>query len=224
MEHKLTVQDDDREKELIFLFELERPDSASRIGIDALLNLNGEKIPFELKSTSTGSVTTVRDFGYAHIKKWKDKHWLIGKYDKSGQNLEYVLYGSPRMMQPWILEKEAYIRPDFELGKLVPELIHEDILHKIVGKKDVYTLSDAKNLQKKQYSIEKYKKLMDTPNGYSPERMLSILKERCSYLLSRGSTLNNPHIPASYFNGWEKIEANFKSKLIELVNQELLRK
>ncbi|MGH3609863.1 MAG: hypothetical protein ACRDRD_17525, partial [Pseudonocardiaceae bacterium] len=40
-----------------------------------------------------------------------------------------------------------------------------------------------------------YRALMDRKNGYSPERMLTLLRERCRYLLDRGSTRNNPHIP-----------------------------
>jgi hypothetical protein len=37
------------------------------------------------------------------------------------------------------------------------------------------------------------------PNGaYSRDRMRALLQERCNYLIRRGSTLNNPHIPESY--------------------------
>ena len=62
---------------------------------------------------------------------------------------------------------------------------------------------------------------MDLDGGYSPERMLSILKDRCQYLIERGSTLNNPHIPASYFQGWERITTNHAQRLRELVAQAL---
>ena len=58
-------------------------------------------------------------------------------------------------------------------------------------------------------------------DGYSQERMLQILKNRCQYLIERGSTLNNPHIPASYFRGWERITDNHEPRLRELVNQSL---
>lgn len=40
---------------------------------------------------------------------------------------------------------------------------------------------------------------MDLPDGYSPKRMLEILRLRARYLLDRGSTLNNPHIPKRFF-------------------------
>ncbi len=71
-------QDDDRENAMIDLFGLYKNEDEGRSGIDAFLDLNGQAMPFELKTTSQGSVTTVRDFGHDHIVKWKNKHWLIG--------------------------------------------------------------------------------------------------------------------------------------------------
>jgi orotate phosphoribosyltransferase-like protein len=62
---------------------------------------------------------------------------------------------------------------------------------------------------------------MDLFQGYSSERMLSILKDRCRYLIERGSTLNNPHIPASYFRDWERITENHAQRLRELVAEAL---
>ncbi len=94
----------------------------------------------------------------------------------------------------------------------------------ILGDKDIYTLEDAKSLQKNQYSSSKYRELMDVRNGYSKERMLKIMKDRATYLMARGSTLNNPHIPLSYFEGWIKIENNHASQLRALVTTYLLEK
>lgn len=62
----MTVQDDIRESELIELFQLERAPNPSRSGIDAILSINEYQIPFELKSSTKSSVTTVRDFGLDH--------------------------------------------------------------------------------------------------------------------------------------------------------------
>ena len=70
-------QDDDRENSMRELFELYKDDNEGRSGIDAFLDFEGKTIPFELKTTSQGSVTTAIDFGPDHIEKWKDKHWLI---------------------------------------------------------------------------------------------------------------------------------------------------
>lgn len=213
----MTVQDDSREKELIDLFQLEKPTLASRIATDAILDLNGVKIPFELKSSTKSSVTTVRDFGREHIKKWQGKHWLFGFYAQGGKILKYCLYASPQKMAPWIKEKEAYIQLDYQLAQFVPGLITLNTLYEICGVKELYTLKDAFRLQKKQYTREKYRQQMDLEGGYSPEKMLFILQERCQYLIERGATLNNPHIPASYFEGWERITTNHPQRLRELV-------
>jgi len=218
----MAVQDDAREVVQRELFGLTKPEGEGRGGIDAIMVLDDKsEIPFELKTTTNGSVTTVRDFGYDHIQKWKNKHWLISKYSQVGSQMEYSLYGSPNAMSVWINEKEAYIAPDFELAKLVPNELKLEHLVAIVGEKEVYTLEDAKKLNKKQYKIAKYKELMDVEDGYSPDRMLEILKYRCKYLIERGSTLNNPHIPSSYFDGWERITENHSQRLKELVIQSL---
>ena len=217
----MTVQDDRRENELITLFQLQRPPNATRGGIDAILDLKGLIIPFELKSTTSSSVTTVRDFGLDHIKKWQGKHWLFGFYNREGTELKYCLYASPQVMAQWISEKEAYILSDYKLAQLAPELLTMDILYEIFGQKEVYTSEDARSLQKKQYTTQQYREKMDLTQGYSPERMLSILKDRCRYLIDRGSTLNNPHILASYFQGWEQITDNHAQRLRTLVSEAL---
>ncbi|HIK31764.1 MAG TPA: hypothetical protein IGS31_10545 [Oscillatoriales cyanobacterium M4454_W2019_049] len=77
----MSIQDDRRENELITLFKLEKPLNLTRIGIDVFLAFNGQKVPFELKSTTQSSVTTVRDFGVEHIRKWQGKHWIFGFKD-----------------------------------------------------------------------------------------------------------------------------------------------
>ncbi|MCT7978021.1 hypothetical protein [Laspinema olomoucense] len=217
----MTVQDDIREYELIELFQLEKPANPTRSGTDAILLLKGSQIPFELKSSTKSSVTTVRDFGVAHIRKWHGKHWLFGFYSAGGKVLNSCLYGSPQAMAPWIAEKEAYIQSDYQLAQLSPERLTMSVLYEIVGKKDVYTLKDANKLHKRQYSMEEYLSKMDLKPGYSPERMLAILQDRCQYLIERGSTLNNPHIPASYFKGWERIANNHAQRLRELVAEAL---
>jgi hypothetical protein len=96
-------QDDDRERTMIEIFDLCKGKTEGRSGIDAFLKIDGENSPFELKTTSQGSVTTVRDFGLEHIRKWKNRHWLIGFFVK---NREYYKYGSPTMMSDWINSKE----------------------------------------------------------------------------------------------------------------------
>lgn len=215
------MQDDARELELIQLFDLERPQGSGRSGTDAVLVFKDRLIPFELKSTTRGSVTTVRDFGPEHVERWRGKHWLIGFYDSRGINLQFCIYGSPAMMSTWISSREDYVRLDFELSQLIPELIDTSVMYKLVGSKHTYNIEDARRIQKRQYTVAQYRELQDLPDGYSPERMLEIIKERCRYLIRRGSTLNNPHIPQSYFNGWERITENHAVRLRELVSQAL---
>ena len=197
----MAVQDDKRENELIRLFGLKRPANSSRGGLDALLRLGELDVPFELKSTTVGSVTTVRDFGAEHIKKWKGKHWLIGFYDSDGRRINRCLYGSPLAMEPWIKAMEEYIAPDIALAECVPSLVTEQMLFDIVGENDIYSLKDAFSIQKRQLAASEYRARMDLPEGFSQAAMLQLLRERCEYLIERGATLNNPHINAEYFSG-----------------------
>jgi hypothetical protein len=207
-------QDDDREEAMRKLFDLYKDENEGRDGIDAHIDLEGQAIPFELKTTSNGSVTTVRDFGPDHIQKWKNKHWLIGFF-VGGR--EYYHYGSPSMMAKWIEEKEHYISPDFMLADLASEKLTMEDLHQVMEDKALYSYKDAKGLQKKQYLKEKYIELQDLEGGYSPQRMLEILKDRSKYLVQRGSTLNNPHIPKSYFKDWTEITENHAQVLKDMV-------
>jgi len=211
-----SFQDDDREEAMIVLFGLYKDETEGRSGVDAFLKIDGKIIPFELKTTSQGSLTTVRDFGPDHIQKWKHKHWLIGFFIK-GQ--KYYKYGSPSMMTDWIKIKEKYIAPDFKIAKLVPAKINLDDMYQIIGKKDIYTYDDAKAIQKMQYKKKQYIQLQDLEQGYSPRKMLEIVKNRAQYLIERGSTLNNPHIPFSYFDGWKEITTNHAEQLRIMVRE-----
>jgi len=213
-EDKLSFQDDEREEYTRKLFGLEKDEKEGRGGVDAILK-EKKIFEFELKTTSTGSVTTVRDFGPDHIQKWAGKHWLIGVY--SNGKPKYFLYGSPEKMKPWINEKANYVKPDFDLSKIISKKLSLEDMYLILGRKEKYTLEDAKKLHKKQYKIKEYKKMMDVDNGYSPKRMLKILKDRSEYLMKRGSTLNNPHIPASYFEGWPKIKKDHAKTLRKMM-------
>ncbi len=222
----MSVQDDSREKELVQLFQLQQPKDRGRSDTDAYLEVDNKLIPFELKSSTKSSVTTVRDFGPDHVKKWKDKHWLFGFYNPTGSRLLTCRYGSPSQMEGWIEEKKKYVLPDFVFAQKLPECVDYDLMLEVLGHeklKDTYTLEDAKRIQKKQYSSEFYKTFMDLENGYSKEKMLEIIRDRCKYILKRGATLNNPHIPASFLQKLPRIALgtskghNPQTRLIELV-------
>ena len=215
----MPVQDDAREIELVRLFNLRALPGRSRSDDDAWLRFQGQQIPFELKSTTSGSVSTVRDFGPEHIRKWEGKHWLFGFYDKNGTTLKYCCYASPARMRPWIQKMEAYVRPDAILAETVPSLITEDLLVRILGDKPFYSKDEARSIAKNQYTEAVYSERIDLPDrkAYSRGRMLEILRERCRYVLLRGATLNNPHIPSDYFSNWDRISEDHAITLRRMV-------
>lgn len=177
---------------------------AGRSGVDAYFDLlvGGRRcvVPVELKSTTIGAVSTARDVGPDHIEKWRSRVWLFGFYNSSGTSLERMLALGPDDMEPWISRIERYIAPDFLVGERAAMKLGIDDLNVICGEKSVYTLEDAKALYKRQWTENDYLSQMDLPGGYSPRRMLRVLRLRARYLSDRGSTLNNPHIPMRFLS------------------------
>ena len=175
-----------------------------RSGVDAYLDFTSAgrrySAPIELKSTTVRSVSTARDVGIDHIEKWRSRIWVFGFYRPSGQVLESLLTLSPEDMEPWISRIERYMAPDFMIGERIATKLDMDDLHVICGEKDVYTPEDARSLYKRQWSEDRYISEMDRHEGYSPSKMLEILRLRARYLNNRGSTLNNPHIPKRFFS------------------------
>ncbi len=207
---------------MIQLFNLNVPSDRGRSDVDAQLIIDGQIINFELKSTTGKSFSTVRDFGPDHVRKWRDNlHWLFAVYDGTGGKLLHCLYASPSDMEPWISSMEAYVRPDFALVDVLPGAVVESTVLSILGAKQVYGVEDAKQIMKKQWNAAQYREFRDLPDGYSLARMVEILGLRATYLVSRGATLNNPHIPRSYFEGYEPIVDEHASRLRDLVRSYL---
>lgn len=217
----MTVQDDARERQLRDLFNLVFDLRQERAGLDAFLKLEGKRIPFELKSTTGRSVSTARDVGLDHLAKWAERHWLFGFYDKGGLALRHTRYGSPRRMRSWIDEKSAYVQPDWELAEVAKRRLRLPDLWRICGRKEVYAEDDAMRIQKKQYTKAEYQSKKDLQDGYSPERMLAIVRERLLYVCRRGSTLNNPHIPWEFLSTLPEIRSDHAATLRRLVSAEL---
>lgn len=217
----MPVQDDERERQLVALFNLTVPQDRSREGTDAYLDLDGTLLPFELKSTSRLSVSTVRDFGPDHVRKWEGMHWIIGFYEGNGTDLRYCHYASPHAMRPWVAGRWEYVRPDWQLAEVMPNRITLEDVHTLLGDKPRYTLDDAREIHKRQLTVRQYRARMDLDGGYSPAAMVEILRDRGRYIAGRGATLNNPKIPSSYFDGWERIERNQAARLRELVEESL---
>ena len=198
----MAVQDDKREKLMCKLLGLRR--GKSRGGVDAHYDISGAgsrriSVPVELKSTTNNSVSTARDVGMNHIVKWRRRVWVFGFFDEKGRKLNSILCLAPSQMAPWIDKIEAYIKPDFAIGHRAAAKLDLGDLHVVCGEKEIYSRQDAENLHKKQWSKEEYLRHMDLEDGYSPVRMLEILRLRALYLNDRGSTLNNPHIPDTFF-------------------------
>lgn len=231
----MATQDDVREREMRTLFNLTRPEEFGRADIDAVLELEGAvvpprleglEIPFELKSATKGkaNISTVRDFGLHYIEKWRSLHWLFGVYDQAGGELklQYCLYGSPKQMKPWFDRMAAYIAPDIVLAETVPDLLDDEILSAVLSAAEDFGYEDAHQLMKNQFTRRGYRDAADLPEErYSRAAMLKMLRSRSRYVIERGSTLNNPHISASYFEDWERIERNHAARLRELVVEAL---
>ena len=200
-------------------FNLTVDPERKRGDIDAVLELDGKKINFELKSTTSDSVSTVRDFGPDHIAKWRDNlHWLFAFYKDDGVSLKYCVYASPTDMEGWIGGKETYIAPDLKLADALPSSVDSSFVTSVLGAKASYTKADAQLLMKKQWSAAQYRDNADLTGGlFSLQRMTELMQARAQYVILRGSTLNNPHIEAKFFDGFEHITAEHASRLRELV-------
>jgi hypothetical protein len=205
----MAVQDDIREQELCNLFNLEWDPDHARGGDDAWFEtkIQGEtrRVPVEVKSTTSDSVSTARDVGLPHIEKWRQKLWVIGFYTKSHgrPRLQDCLCLTPEEMEPWIAQIEAYIAPDIKLSELASRHLALDDLYTMCGEKRAYTLDDARTLYKRQLSLEEYKAAMDIDDGYSPGKMLEILRSRLRYIADRGATLNNPHVTKKFLASFD---------------------
>lgn len=205
----MTVQDDERERELVRMFNLDWDPEHQRHGVDALLTgieVGGRKYRFEVevKSSTDYSIGTARDFGMDHIRRWRTMLFVFGFYSKvrGRPELQKTLCLTPMDMEQWIAEKEAQILIDFRLAACAPRRLDLDDLFMVVGEKAAYTLEDARKLHKQQWTASQYEEAVDAEeNGmprFSPAKMLDILKLRAQYIAERGSTVNNPHVSKTY--------------------------
>lgn len=214
----MPVQDDERERELVRMFNLNWDPAHQRAGVDALLNIDVDGRPcqfdVEVKSSTNTTVSTARDVGMEHIKRWRSMLFVIGFYSRESRRpeLQHCLCLTPVDMEPWISSIEAKILVDFRLAiKAARRLVLED-LYDVCGKKDSYTLENAKQLHKQQWTAGEYEAALDLQIngtlGISPNKMLDILQLRSRYIAERGATLNNPHITKTHldtFSGTNRV-------------------
>lgn len=200
----MPVQDDERERELVRMFNLDWDPSHQRAGVDALLDVNVDgrlcKFEVEVKSSTGNTVSTARDVGMEHIKKWRKMLFVIGFYSREARRpeLQHCLCLTPIDMEPWIASIEAKILIDFKLAKLASRRLVLNDLFDVCGEKDNYSIADAKRLHKQQWTSEEYSAATDAEASGMPcisqAKMLEILQLRSQYIAERGATLNNPHI------------------------------
>jgi hypothetical protein len=208
----MTVQDDERERELVRTFNLAWNPDHQRAGVDALLSVTvagqQHRLEVEVKSSTGTTVSTARDVGMEHIRKWRCKLFVIGFYSKEARRpeLQRCLCLTPVDMEPWIASIEEKISIDYALASRASRKLGLDDLFEVCGQKSTYSVDDAKRLHKLQWTAQQYSDARDSlENGVrciSQTGMLSILKLRASYIAERGATLNNPHITKAHLDSF----------------------
>lgn len=201
----MTVQDDERERELVRLFNLRWDPAHQRGGVDALLDISvdgtSHTIEVEVKSTTGSTLSTARDVGMDHILKWRRMLFVVGFYTKDARRpeLKSCLCLTPEDMRTWIDDVEAKVLVDFKIAARSSALLDHNDLVAVCGTKAVYSLADAKAVLRQQWTAENYHANADAVDAdgaraYSPTAMLSVLRARAKYIAERGATLNNPHV------------------------------
>lgn len=208
----MPVQDDERERELVRMFNLNWDPAHQRAGVDALLDVEVDGRPYqfevEVKSSTGTTVSTARDVGMEHIQKWRRKLFVIGFYSKEARRpeLQHCLCLTPLDMEPWIASIEAKILIDFKLALLASRRLVLQDLFDVCGEQETYSVDDAKRLHKQQWTAEEYAAAQDTIVGQarriSRDKMLEILQLRSKYIAERGATLNNPHITKTHLDNF----------------------
>lgn len=206
----MPVQDDERERELVRMFNLDWDPAHQRAGVDAVLDIDVDGRPcqfeVEVKSSTGSTVSTARDVGMEHIQKWRRKLFVIGFYSKEARRpeLQHCLCLTPIDMEPWIASIEAKIMIDFKLALRASRRLLIADLFDVCGEQETYSMDDAKRLHKQQWTAEEYAAAIDTTvNGrprISQGKMLEILQLRSKYIAERGATLNNPHITKTHLD------------------------
>lgn len=204
----MSVQDDERERELVRMFNLDWDPAHQRGGVDATLDIDVDgrscRFKVEVKSSTGETVSTARDVGMDHIQKWRRKLFVIGFYSRDARRpeLQHCLCLTPLDMEPWIAVIEQKILIDFKLALLASRRLELSDLFEICGERATYSLNDAKRLHKQQWTRDQYLQgqdaVVDGQRGFSQSKMLEILRLRSKYIAERGATLNNPHITRAH--------------------------
>ncbi|WP_374657675.1 hypothetical protein [Inhella sp.] len=206
----MPVQDDERERELVRMFNLDWDPAHQRAGVDAVLDVEVDGRPYqfevEVKSSTGTTVSTARDVGMEHIQKWRRKLFVIGFYSSEARRpeLQRCLCLTPVDMEPWIASVEDKILIDFKLALRASRRLVLKDLFDVCGQQVTYSVEDAKRLHKQQWTAEEYAAAQDIVVGserrISRKKMLEILQLRSKYIAERGATLNNPHVTKTHLD------------------------
>lgn len=212
----MPVQDDERERELVRMFNLDWDPAHQRAGVDALLDVQTPtgtyRFEVEVKSTTGLSVSTARDVGMEHIRKWRRKLFVIGFYSRDSRRpeLEKCLCLTPIDMESWISSIETKVMIDFKIAARASRKIALQDLFEVCGEQETYSLADAKRLHKNQWTTGEYEAALDLMVAGAPRisqvKMLEILQLRSKYISERGATLNNPHISGTHLQPFFKTD------------------
>jgi len=103
------VQDDSREVALARMLNLSESDR--RIGADARDKTGN---PYELKTTTTGSLGTGRDIGYTYLAHMRTRYWIAakGKQTRYGFSFEEIYFLHPDDLEEWINGIESRLKAD----------------------------------------------------------------------------------------------------------------
>ncbi len=210
----MPVQDDERERELVRMFNLDWDPAHQRAGVDATLEVDVDgrtcRFEVEVKSSTGKTVSTARDVGMEHIQKWRRKLFVIGFYSRDARRpeLRHSLCLTPADMEPWIASIEAKILIDFKLASRASRRLVLEDLHDVCGRQETWSIEDAKRLHKQQWTADQYASALDVDvdgsRRISANKMLEILRLRAKYIAERGATLNNPHITKTHLDAFAK--------------------
>lgn len=136
------VQDGKREADVAALFGLTL--GSSRIDVDATDEFGN---PYELKTTSKGSVSTARDLGPQHIEKWSGRYWIVSRGENLVTGFVFLrhFFLAPEHMNGWYRHILSRLDSDIQLSKKCLSIL-ESHLPPIEHNRVEYLLSRGKLL------------------------------------------------------------------------------
>lgn len=149
------VQDSVGEEALRRLLKLEGPPPDDRMSSWDGRDEHGNT--YQLKTTTTGQVTTARDVGLHTIAIWRTELWIVAMGVRSENDFTPIdmRFLRPAWLQSRFVELEAKVRRDLELKKLVVDNLTPGALSDEQMKRLVYLLDRGSTLNNPKLSWKK---------------------------------------------------------------------